>query len=186
MSNIRKRLVALTLSIIVALSMCTSLTIAQEAPADGGAITAPAEPGPASVTTEPAAVERIEAVETAKGTPVWLVIVNKAWLVVLALLGVFLLAKMAKDEAWRKVIRAGINAVDQVYLAYVKPAKDPNNKEVEWDPTEARRRAWEATKKQVGPFLRLLFKLKGRAWGEALVHKIANARAKDKSKPKEA
>lgn len=189
-------LLALTLGIVFAVGIPPSTLSAQEGPATEPTVTAEAEANdaPAESTGEVAAGDTAPAStdssspasapskgkDVASGLPKWLVLFGKGWPIILTLLLTVVVAKVIKDEGWKSIVAKIVHAVDATYLAYVQPAKDPNNPLVEWDPAEARARAWAEAKKQAGPILKLIFALKGKAWGETLVHRIANARSKGK------
>ncbi len=159
-----------------------------------------AQPNPGSEAAIAPAPEKAEAIPDATASeavtskssnvtvpdaaPTWLKLFGKAWPIILTLLITVILVKFVKDEVWRGILKAGLMGVDMIYLAYAQPAKDPNNPDVKWDPAEARARAWSEAKKQASIIGKLIFAVKGKAWGEALVHRIANHRS-GKTKPAE-
>lgn len=176
--------------LVAALALPVSMVVGERAYGqDGGAEatqpspTAPTTtteaPKPAEVTTTPEkVVTAISASEVAVDQPAWLKAVGLAWKPLLAVLLALVIAKVGASEAGKAFIRAGFVAVDMIYLAYVQPAKDPNNKEVEWDPAEARARAWKKFKQVAPPLVKLLYLWKGKEWGETMMHKFANMRSK--------
>ena len=133
-----------------------------------------AEPAPTSSAEPVPVLDRTEEAKAAEGAPTIIKIINRYWLLVLAAVAAWVIGRFVSEDAWKKIVRAGFNGVDQIYVAYIQP-----NADGEWDQKEARRRAWEAAKKQMGPILKLIVKLKGRDWGEALIHKLANQRKKE-------
>ncbi len=133
-----------------------------------------AEPAPASPAESPPVLDRTDEAKVADGAPTIIKIINQYWLLALAAVAALVIGRFISEDAWKKIVRAGFNGVDQIYVAYIQP-----NKDGEWDQKEARRRAWDAAKKQMGPILKLIVSLKGREWGEAVIHKLANQRKKE-------
>ena len=152
-----------------------------EVTAPAPAAEAPAEaPKPAEAEaskTEETAAES-SAPEVAVKQPGWLKAIGMAWKPLLAILLALAIAKVGASEAGKAFIRAGFTVIDMTYLSYVQPAKDPDNKDLEWDPAEARKRAWQTFKKSAPMLIKLLYVWKGKEWGEAMMHKFANMRAK--------
>ncbi|KKN73357.1 hypothetical protein LCGC14_0401700 [marine sediment metagenome] len=149
---------------------------AAEAPAEAPKPTEAAKPIEEKKSDETAPAS--SAPEVAVTQPKWLKAIGMAWKPLLAILLALAIAKVGVSEAGKAFIRAGFTVIDMTYLSYVQPAKDPDNKDVEWNPAEARKRAWQTFKKSAPMLIKLLYVWKGKEWGEAMMHKFANMRAK--------
>lgn len=137
-------------------------------------------PKPAEVPAVPEVPEvpDVPEVEVEIKQPGWLKAIGMAWKPLLAILLALAIAKVGASEAGKAFIRASFTVIDMTYLSYVQPAKDPNNDDVKWDPAEARKRAWQTFKKSAPMLVKLLYVWKGKEWGETMMHKFANMRAK--------
>ncbi len=110
-----------------------------------------------------------------EGAPIWLVVFDYAWKIVIPLVFVYFGKKFKDNEAKKAALLAIETAVDQTYLTYVKRAKEDG----EFKAETARDIAVELSKRVAsGAGKKVL-----NAWGKdvltSLVHKIANRKKKE-------
>jgi len=110
-----------------------------------------------------------------EGAPIWLVVFDYAWKIVIPLVFAYFAKKYKDNEAKKAAFLAIETAVDQTYLTYVKKAKEDGD----FQSGAARNMAVELAKNVASKAGKKVLN----AWGKdaltSLVHRVANRKKKE-------